>query len=342
MKPKDVLTNGLILVVTTLFCFGAAEILLRIKNADMRNYDIEMWDYSRKLKTQVPDRRIDFVHVPNASAVLQSVTIRTNEWGLRGGPVTPKPAPGTRRVLVLGNSIALGWGVPEEQTIPGVLQKQFNEARAPVEVLNGGVGNYNAERYVRNFLSRLAPLEPTDILILATGRDGVALQPGGGNLLLRHSQLAVALWSAGQGLRDRGGKEALVDRFRETYAPGSNAMATMEEAFVRLAEHATAHGIRVILAMVPDTRVIADYPFEFIHAEFARIADRHGFTFIDLLPALQRLPPSDLWATPDDPHPSAIADAAMARMIFPVLAAQIGSDLPAAWAGHDFALSNVR
>ena len=36
--------------------------------------------------------------------------IRTNAWGLRG-PEVPPPVPGQRRILFLGSSVTLGWGV---------------------------------------------------------------------------------------------------------------------------------------------------------------------------------------------------------------------------------------
>ena len=78
----------------------------------------------------------------SASAILQSVEIRTNAWGLRGGEVPP-PTPGKRRILFLGSSVTLGWGVPEAATVTERLRLMFLADGQDVEILNGGIGNYN-------------------------------------------------------------------------------------------------------------------------------------------------------------------------------------------------------
>ena len=94
------------------------------------------------------------------SAVLQNVTIRLNEWGLRGGPVEPVP-PGGRRILFLGGSIALGWGVSRKSnTVEARLQQMLRDSGEQVQVLNGGVGNYNADRYVSRFFKELPASTP--------------------------------------------------------------------------------------------------------------------------------------------------------------------------------------
>ena len=310
------------LLIALLVSFGAGEALIRLKNASMKNYDIEMWRYAKELKVRSPDPRLGFEHLPNAEATLQSVVIRTDSWGLRGGPVADKPAPGERRILLLGSSIALGWGVAEDQTLSALLQKKFADAGRRVEVLNAGIGNYNAERYVERFLLRLAPLEPSDILVLAFVRDGEALDAGGGNFLLRNSELAVTIWIALHRLLDPNGEQSLVDHYRAVYAPGSRSLAVLQAEFAKLADYAKARGIRVTVAMMPDIHNLKDYPLGFVHDVFADMSRKLGFTYVDLLPAFKGLRPEDVWAMPGDPHPNARGHAIMADAIFPVLAAE--------------------
>ena len=43
--------------------------------------------------------------------------------------------------------------------------------RQPAEVLNGGIGSYNAERYVSRFLKQLTGLNATDIVVQYFMRD---------------------------------------------------------------------------------------------------------------------------------------------------------------------------
>src|SRR5215472_16507487 len=103
MTLRNALVSGLLFVISTSLAVGAAEGVLRIKNSSMTNYDIEMWRYAKELKARSDNPILDFDHVKNSSSLLQSVTIRTNEWGLRGAPV-PAADTNKRRILFLGSS----------------------------------------------------------------------------------------------------------------------------------------------------------------------------------------------------------------------------------------------
>lgn len=319
-RVKTLVSGVLTVILTLVICAVTAEGILRLKNASMRNYDVEMWRYSRELKFASDLAVLGHEHIPNAKATLQSVELRTNAWGLRGGAVNESPAPDRRRILMLGSSIALGWGVPEERVVSSLLQAKFEAAAQKVEVLNAGIGNYNTERYVERFLHRLAPLKPTDLLILGFVRDGEPLEQGGGNFLLRNSQLALTTWTVINRLFGEGGEKSLVAHYQRIYAPGSPAVTRMNAEFAKLAAYAREHRIRVTLAMVPDIHNLDHYPLGFIHDIFSKTARDNGFAYVDLLPALNGIASTDIWAMPGDPHPNARGHALMADAIFPVLA----------------------
>jgi lysophospholipase L1-like esterase len=308
----------ILLCISTLFSVAAAEAVLRIKNSSMTNYDIEMWRYAKELKYASPDPLLGHDHLHNASAVLQSVTIRTNEWGLRGGPVAPRK-PNERRILFLGSSITLGWGVAEADTESAQLTRLFNEAGRPAEVLNGGVGNYNAVNYVQRFFAELKDVEPTDIVVQYFLRDAEDLDRGGGNFFLRHSELAVTLWIAATRVLDAGGEKSLGDHYAEVYRGDQPGYQAMLVALKKLADYARARKIRLYMAMTPDIHNLKDYQFGFIHQTMRMIAEEDGYTFIDLLPAFGQLPPDRVWAMPGDPHPNALGHKLMAETIFSVL-----------------------
>ena len=309
-------------VIALAISFAAAEGILRLKNASMKDYNVEMWRYARELKFRSPDPRLGHEHIPNADAVLESVSIRTNAWGLRGGPVSEAPGPGVRRILMLGSSIALGWGVEEDKVVSSVLEKKLGASGMKVEVLNAGIGNYNAERYIERFLTRLAPLQPTDLLVLAFVRDGEELEQGGGNVLLRNSEFALTTWVAIERVFKRSGEASLVDHYRRIYEPGSPALAVMKAEFAKLAKYSREHDIRVTMAMVPDIHSLDNYPLGFVHDVFAQTARENGFAYLDLLPVFRNLTPQDVWAMPGDPHPNARGHALMAEAIHGSLMAE--------------------
>src|SRR5262249_33653933 len=123
-RSKEIAISVVMILVSLALSAGVAEIILRLKNSSMTNYDIEMWRYAKELKQRSDDPEIDFDHVRSKSAVLQNINVRINEWGLRGGPLEPVPS-GRRRILFLGGSITLGWGVPEEQTVEARLERML-------------------------------------------------------------------------------------------------------------------------------------------------------------------------------------------------------------------------
>lgn len=319
-KFRSILLSAGLTLVSVIICIAAGEAMLRVNNSSMKNYDIEMWRYAKELKVRVDDPALDFDHVRNKDAVLQNVNIRLNGSGLRG-PDLQNRANIERRILLLGGSITLGWGVKEEETVASRLQAMLIEDGQKAEVLNGGIGNYNAERYVSRFFKELTGLQPTDIIVQYFLRDAEDLKPGESNFLLRNSELAVTLWIASHRLFDRAGEKSLVDHYRAAYQPDAPGYLKMKAELKRLADYARANRIRIYLAMVPDFHNLVDYKFSFVNKLMEENAREFGYRFIDLLPAVQGRRPEEMWAMPGDPHPNALGHKIMAETIFPALRA---------------------
>lgn len=313
---KRIVFSTVLFLASTAIALGLAEAVLRIKNSSMKNYDIEMWKYAKELKTPSADPRLGHEHIKQAKAHLQSVDIRLNEWGLRGGPVAASPS---RRILFLGGSITLGWGVKEEDTVSARVQQLLRPQDPGVEVLNGGVGNYNSERYVERFFTSLKELNPTDIVVQYFVRDAEKLDAGSGNALLRNSQLAVTLWIAVNRLTNKAGEASLVKHYADVYRQDQPGFVEMKASLRRLADYAKAHDIRIFLAMTPDVHNLKKYELGFIHETIKRIAEEDGYRYLDLLGAFGALSPEEIWAMPGDPHPNALGHDLMAKAIAPVL-----------------------
>jgi lysophospholipase L1-like esterase len=288
-----------------------------VKNNTMKNYDIETWRYAKELKVPSVDPELGLEPARNASAVLQSVEVRLNEWGMRGGPVrTPASK---RRILFLGGSIVLGWGVPEQDTIPVRLQQLLQDDGEDVETLNGGVANYNAARYVERFLIQLEGLNPTDIVVQYFLRDAEKLEPPRDNILLRHSEFALVTWSAFSRLADWSAARSQVDHYRDVYRDDQPGYIEMNKKLRTLADYAHSHGIRLYLAMTPDVHGLPHYGFGFVHDRMKTISGELGMRYVDCLPALAKRPPEELWTIPGDPHPNALAHHLMADALLPVV-----------------------
>jgi hypothetical protein len=103
------------------------------------------------------------------------------------------------------------------------------------------------------------------------------------------------------------------------YQEDQRGYRVMLSSLKKLADYAKANHIRLYLAMTPDVHNLGNYPFGYIHERMHGVAEADGYTFVDLLPALGKLSPDQVWAMLGDPHPNALGHHLMAKAIFPVL-----------------------
>lgn len=317
-KNKEILFSIILLMFSSLISLFGAEIIIRLKNSKMDNYDIEMWRYSNLLKRKSNNLLMDFEHQKNKTAKLQKVDIRINNFGLRGADVSAKKS-SERRILFLGGSITLGWGVEQNKTITSKIQKKFNEKKYDVEVLNAGIGNYNATRYITRYFTNLEELQPTDIVIHYFLRDAENLKPAKQNILLKNSQVAVTAWTALNRLFIKSGENVIENHYRNVYQEDNEGFIRMKEILNKLAKYAKDKNIKLYLAMTPDITNLIDYKFTYIHQIMKNISNDLGYEFIDTLPSFRGIKFEKLYAMPGDPHPNALGHKIMADVIFPVI-----------------------
>lgn len=317
VRPTVQIAAGIAVgLVTLIVSLGAAEIVVRLKNRATDNYDIEMWRYAKTLKRRSSNPVLSHEHIPSQEVKLQSITIRTNELGMRGTSIAPSK-PHKRRVLFLGSSVTLGWGVPENLTTTQQLEKLFRKSGEDVEVLNAGIGNYNSERYVELFFSKLKGLTPTDIVVHFFLRDGEVLEAGNDGWIIKYSELAALLWMSTRQLVSRfSGKANLLDHYRAAYDPDAPGFVRAKAALKRLSDYAHNNNIRLYLALIPEMRSLQNYPFGFVNERMKEVATQYNYQYIDLYPNLAGLAPNQIWVLPADPHPNALGHQRMAESIY--------------------------
>jgi hypothetical protein len=99
--------------------------------------------------------------------------IRINQHGFRG-PSFPREKPaGETRVFLVGDSVAFGAGLAEEQTIAARLQDRFrrDDPRTLVRVINAGVPSYDAADELAEVDGTLPPFSPDTYVMLLNFTD---------------------------------------------------------------------------------------------------------------------------------------------------------------------------
>jgi hypothetical protein len=129
------------------------EAYVRVVVDDGMQFDLEMWKYAREVKIVDPDPLIGHRHGANRKALLMGVMVETNSQGLRDREYSFEKPYGVLRVVMLGDSLTEGWGVPEEDTFVRRVERLYADHGIKAEVINTGVGNWNTIQEVEFFMT---------------------------------------------------------------------------------------------------------------------------------------------------------------------------------------------
>ena len=291
----------------------ASEVLLRLYLSRNIFYDVEMSRYGVELKVDSPNPRVGHHHAPNREVRLMGVMLRTNADGFRDDEV-PVARDDRRRIVFLGDSLTLGWGVEKEDTFEHRLETMLG-AQAPTDVLNLGVGNYNTTQEVGLFVDKGLKYAPDQVVLFYFINDAEPVPRKARFQGLGHSRLVTFYWSRIKMLKARITPTA---GFREYYAAlyrdGAEGWQESREALARLAALRREHGFDLRVVILPELHDLVDYPFESEHAKVAAAARELDIPVLDLAPRFAgETDPQSLWVSLDDAHPNARARARIAE-----------------------------
>lgn len=322
---KKRLLQLFVLFFTSLLTIGVIEIFLIIKNKYIVNYDIEMWKYTKSLKIKSTDPDIAHIHKKNKTAVLQKVDIKINNLGMRGRDIDDKEIHKfEHKILVLGSSIALGWGVEEEKTFSYLVEKKLNEQNRTSIVLNAGIGNYNTKRYVSNYFKNLSYLKPDEILVLFFVNDTEILKNNYGNYFTKNFNFAVLLWKYFATLNERINVNSIENYYLEKYKDEYEGFIDAKKNLIKLHNHCIDQNIKCTLILMPDINNFDDgnpnyYKLDFINDKMISFSKDIGLNYLDLLPFFEGMNNKNLLNKYNDPHPNEIGHQIIAEAIIKYL-----------------------
>lgn len=303
---KIVLYQILILVISIVIIEG----IIRVINSDMKNYDIEMWRYSNELKVQDPI--LGHNHLKDKTSILQDVEVKLNSKGMRSDEFDDND----KKIIFLGSSISLGWGVEQKDSYPGIIQTKLSSDSINYKVLNGSIGNYNTFRYVNNFLSNQTDIEPKVIVINYFINDAETLPINSSNWLIKNSQLFATLTITYKKLFSKSGFD-LEQYYNDLYKIDNQSFLEMKGSLNKLSEYSKQRNIPVLLTVIPDIHFLEDYPFETIHKKMKSITEELGFEYHDLLPSLKGIPFNELQIIQGDSHPNELGHYKISQSLYP-------------------------
>jgi lysophospholipase L1-like esterase len=163
-KSRGFLINFSLLIISILFTFLLSEIALRLMGWTPLYVSPErdrFWKY---------DSLLGWAHQPGQEGIFETAQFRTfvriNQKGLRDREHSYERPNDSRRVLVLGDSFAWGYGVEETQRF-----SQLLETSVDAEVINAGVSGYSTDQELLWFRSEGVKYDPDLVILVFTGND---------------------------------------------------------------------------------------------------------------------------------------------------------------------------
>jgi hypothetical protein len=278
--------------------------------------------------------RIVYELIPELRFRYVGVSCSTNEHGFRGPPVAvAKPANGYR-IVVIGDSVAFGHGVDEQDAFPRQLENLLRSElpNRTVEVINTGVSGYNTAMAVETLADKGLAFAPDLVVYLYIDNDldlpNFIWKPQD-FLTLRRVFLWERMskaWGARDPWTDQPFGVAPMEDNRFTYvestvAPQYRDMigpGMFQRELRRLKSLSDERGFAVIVsAVMPPPKSVIDtcaeigLMFQGTHDRIAAYTREHG---------IDDYYRSELVLSPKDAHPRAlvhrmIADAILARLL---------------------------
>lgn len=159
-----------ILINLSLFLFSTAFALLLSEMA-LRLFGFEpLYVSPERDRFWIYDPLLGWAHEPGQEGIFETEQFRTevriNERGLRDRLHPYERQDATKRILVLGDSFAWGYGVEESERF-----SQLLEADLGVEVINAGVSGYSTDQELLWYENEGVKYETDLVILVLTGND---------------------------------------------------------------------------------------------------------------------------------------------------------------------------
>lgn len=313
---------GIAIALPTVLLLVLAEIGLRWRERSILERQIgsrtEAWDAS--LQIHRASDTLTYEHIPGRRVVRDGVPIRINSAGFRDDEFPPEPEPDRFDIVVLGDSVAWGWGLSMEDAFPQVLESRLRERAGsgpPPVVYNLAVEGYSTDQEL-TLLERRGLERRPDLVIWSYVLNDPDVADGG---LSRYFSRELVLWRYARRARLRLWSALSSEPEIDEYHHRIHAFyrERTRQQFRELGRIHREHGVPILVALTPvfDFEPGEPYRWQDLHDFIRELAQANGLELVDLYESFRDTASSeysfDMW------HPNArgheiIAEALMERL----------------------------
>ncbi len=254
--------------------------------------------------------------LPSLEATFKRARLQTNEFKMRDKPYALEKPDDVIRMVMLGSSLEMGWGVTNDEVFEAVVEERLNSDMRnagndkKVEMLNFSVGGYTLSQYVYVMDNNASRFQPDIVMTFGHASEGRRAITG-----------ILELLKDGVPLPDvpRGFVEAAGVTRNMNWAEAKSKLEPYKKdillwGFGKIVAKANELGAIPAFTFVPVTNRAADTAEV---DELLAIAREAGFVVtMDLHGAYGDRPQSDLWLGSWDDHPNALGHSLLADRFY--------------------------
>lgn len=274
----------------------------------------------------VPDPVLDWRYVPGSQLTVGNVVYKYNRAGFRDVDHEVRNLGATRRIVVLGDSVTEGYGVPLTDLFTRRVQAGLGDGWEVISVAAAGLNTpqevhlferdglaYGPELVIVNFVlndadfysSRDAARRYEEQVDSRVGVLNVRINP----VIKRALRSSALLYFMKERIEDVKGSlmgQANTDYYTRLWAEEANR-EKVRAGLRRLSQLKSERGFSVVVLIWPLLTSYDTYPFGFIHEWVADETKHVRLSTIDLLATFSKLPYRSLQVTAEDSvHPNAL------------------------------------
>ena len=238
--------------------------------------------------TYIADEQIGYLLAPNQRTRRFGNRIEINQYSMRSAPISETPAPSTRRVLLLGDSIANGgWWTDQDHTISNLLMVSLS-GHQPTEVMNASANSWGPRNQLA-YLQKFGTFQSQVVVLLLNTDDLFATAPTslpvGRDRNYPSQKPALAYIELWQRYLEK--PQAIPEMKTVHQEPGDRVSFNLE-AIARIEELTRENNSKFLLLMTPLLREIGepgprDYEIK-ARQRLKNFTQAQEITYIDFLP----------------------------------------------------------
>lgn len=307
-ENKTLIFKGLSIFFSIFFIFLFIEIYVRSVVDDGLNLDLEMLKYAKSLKQISNNKSVGIEHKKNIQEKLMNVNIKLNSQGFRNNKdINFKK----KKILMLGDSMTLGWG--SNETFSTHLERQINQ---DIQVLNAGIGNTNTYMQINNFFTNFQKYDFDMIILNFFINDFENIELKKVNFIEKNLYSYTYIKNMIYTILI---KFSLIDNWEKFYKKtfkDENFVNKSLDEITKLNDYCRDNNILFVINNIPELRNLKNYKFFAQTQIIENFSRKNGIIFIDSYEILNTHPEETLWVTKEDSHANDKAHLLISNFLF--------------------------